>query len=316
MLIQILELPLKIARKFRSDRLLRHASALAFSSLLALAPMMAIGFAMLSLFSGFQQISQGFEDFIFRFLVPTAGNDVRNYVEQFAGQAGKLTVIGLSLFLFTALLLLNTIEESFNDIWGVGKGRTLGHRLTVYWALVSLGPLLMGGSLTISTYLLSDSFLTAGALGNHAQMFGIALLPFIFEMMAFTLLYLVMPNVRVGLVHALVGAFVATILFESTKRLFSLYIVHFDSYEIVYGALSTLPIFLIWIYLSWVMALIGAEVVAVLQQEKIFGDDEDEQESQNNVDDQQTSVQDSDENTADAVSKFENSAVKDAPLDQ
>jgi membrane protein len=284
MLLQILELPLKIAKKFRSDRLLRHASALAFSSLLALAPMMAIGFAMLSMFSGFQQIAQGFEDFIFRFLVPTAGNDVRNYIEQFAGQAGKLTIIGLSLFLFTALLLLNTIEESFNDIWGVGQGRTLGQRLTVYWALVTLGPLLMGGSLTISTYLLSDSFFQAGALTGKAQIFGIALLPFIFQLLAFTLLYLVMPNVRVRFVDALSGAIVATLLFEATKRLFSLYIVHFDSYEVVYGALSTLPIFLIWIYLSWVVALIGAEVVSVLQQEKIFDEEEEETKGENSDD--------------------------------
>ncbi len=260
------EIPLKVIRKFRTDRLLRHASALSFSSLLALAPMMAIGFAMLSVFSGFEQFGSDLEDFIYRFLVPSAGAEVREYITQFAGQAGKLTVIGLLFFLLTALLLLNTIEDSFNDIWGVGRGRTFAQRITVYWALVTLGPLLMGGSLTISTYVLSSSILQGSGLGGQVQSFGLVALPFLFQLLAFALLYLVMPNAKVSLLHGLAGALVATILFEATKRLFGAYIVNFDSYEVVYGALSTLPIFLIWVYLSWVVALIGAEVVSVLQQ--------------------------------------------------
>lgn len=260
------EFPLTVLRKFRTDRLLRHASALSFSSLLALAPMMAIGFALLSVFSGLEQMGDQLEEFIFQFLVPTAGSDVREYISAFAGQAGKLTLIGLGFFLLTALLLLNTIEESFNDIWGVGRGRTFGQRLTVYWALVTLGPLLMGASLTISTYLLSFTLLQNSGFGGQVQNAGLTILPFVFQLMAFTLLYLVMPNVRVSLWHGLAGALVATILFETTKRLFGFYILHFNSYEVIYGALSTLPIFLIWIYLSWAVALIGAEVVSVLQQ--------------------------------------------------
>lgn len=228
--------------------------------------MVAIGFAMLSLFSGFEQFGVALEDFIYRFLVPSTGAEVREYIDAFAGQAGKLTVVGLVFFLLTALLLLNTIEESFNDIWGVSRGRTWAQRLTVYWALVTLGPLLTGASLTISTYLLSSAILQANGFGVQVQSVGLAILPFVFQLLAFALLYLVMPNVRVSLWHGLAGAFLATTLFECTKRLFGAYIVNFNSYEVVYGALSTLPIFLIWVYLSWVVALIGAEVVSVLQQ--------------------------------------------------
>lgn len=258
---------LEVVRKFKHDRLTRHASALSFSSLLALAPMMALAFSMLSLFSSFEEIRTVLENFIFQFLVPTAGEDVRNYIEQFAGQAGKLTFIGLIFFFLTALLLLFTIEESFNDIWGVKKGRSLGARLTVYWALISLGPLLMGAGLSTSVYLLSmathggDSTLNSGF-----TLFGVGFLPFAFEMLAFLLLYLVMPNVRVSLIHGLFGALVATVLFELTKKLFGLYILNFNNYEVIYGALSTLPVLLIWIYLSWVVALTGAECVSVLQQ--------------------------------------------------
>lgn len=229
-----------------------------------------MAFAMLSLFSSFEQLSVSLQDFIYSFLVPTASAELQIYMEQFAGQAGQLTVVGLVFFLLTALLLLFSIEESFNDIWRIKRGRSMTARITVYWALVTLGPLLMGASLTISTWLLSLT-VTAGAdFAGQVQSAGVVLLPLLFEVLAFLLLYLVMPNVRVIFVHALVGALVAALLFELTKRGFALYIVNFNSYKIVYGALSTLPIFLIWIYLSWVVALIGAELVAVLQQRKMF----------------------------------------------
>ena len=269
-LLQLFDLPIAVAKRFRSDRLTRHAAALSFSSLLALAPMLAIAFSILSVFAPLEQAGGSLQDFIYQYLVPAAGEEVRAYMEQFASQAGKLTIIGGILFLLTALLLLFNIEESFNDIWGVGKGRSITARLTVYWALVSLGPLLMGASLAISTYLLSLTVAAGAEFGGQVQSIGVVLLPFLFEMLAFMLLYLVMPNVRVSLIHALVGAFVASILFEFTKRLFGLYVVNFNSYEVIYGVLSTLPILLIWIYLSWVVALLGAEVVAVLQQKKMF----------------------------------------------
>jgi membrane protein len=264
-LSEIFELPIAVLTRFRSDRLPRHASALAFSSLLALAPMMAIALSMLSLFSSFEDMGASVENFIYQFLVPTAGDDIKIYIDQFASRAGKLTAVGGGAFLLTALLLLSNIESSFNDIWGVEEGRSLGQKLTVYWALVTLGPLLMGASLTMSTY-----FLSLSALTGQAATIGTFLIPVLLEAMAFLLLYLVMPNVRVSLMHGLVGAFVASFLFELTKRGFATYVGNFANYEVVYGALAALPIFLIWVYLSWVVALIGAEVVAVLQQRKLL----------------------------------------------
>ena len=269
-LIQLFAVPIAVARRFKSDRVTRHAAALSFSSLLALAPMVAIAFSMLSLFSSFEDLGSSFESFIYQFLLPATGDDLSQYIQQFKGQAGKLTIFGLGAFLLTALLLLANIEQSFNDIWGASKGRGMASRLTVYWALVSLGPLLMGASLTISTYLLSMTVLAGEEFSGHLRSVGVLVLPIVLETLAFLLLYLVMPNVRVSVVHALMGAFVAAVLFECTKRGFALYILNFSNYEVVYGALSTLPIFLIWIYLSWVVALIGAEVVAVLQQKHLL----------------------------------------------
>ena len=143
-LLQLFEVPLAVVRRFKSDRVTRHAAALSFSSLLALAPMVAIAFAMLSLFAPLEELGGSFEDFIYQFLLPATGDDLSHYVQQFAGQAGKLSVFGFGAFFLTALLLLANIEQSFNDIWGVTKGRSMGSRLTVYWSLVSLGPILMG----------------------------------------------------------------------------------------------------------------------------------------------------------------------------
>jgi len=262
-LTQLFDIPIAVIQRFRSDRLPRHAASLAFSSLLALAPMMAIALAVLSLFG---DMGKSVEDFIYKFLVPATGDEVKIYLDQFASRAAvKLSAVGAGAFLVTALLLLSSIESSFNDIWRVKEGRTLSAKLTVYWSLVTLGPLLMGASLTMSAYVMSLSVFT----GQVASI-GEVLVPILLTASAFLLLYLVMPNVRVSLMHGLVGALVASLLFEGTKRGFQAYLQNFADYEVVYGALAALPIFLIWIYLSWVVALIGAEVVAVLQQKKLL----------------------------------------------
>lgn len=261
-LTQLFDIPIAVIQRFRSDRLPRHAASLAFSSLLALAPMMAIALAALSLFGDMAVLV---ENFIYQFLVPETGDDVKQYIDQFATGAGKLTVVGGAAFLLSALLLLSNIESSFNDIWRVEEGRTLSAKLTVYWSLVTLGPLLLGASLTMSAYVMSLSVFT-----GHVASVGSVLVPILLMALAFLLLYLVMPNVRVSLMHGVIGALVASLLFEATKRGFQAYLKNFADYEVVYGALAALPIFLIWIYLSWVVALIGAEVVAVLQQKKLL----------------------------------------------
>ncbi|MFQ3226725.1 MAG: membrane protein [Porticoccaceae bacterium] len=263
-LTQLFEVPIAVIQRFRSDRLPRHAASLAFSSLLALAPMMAIALAVLS---SFDEMGSLVEDFIYQFLVPTSGIDIKLYIDEFASRAGQLTAIGTGAFFLTALLLLSNIETSFNDIWGVEDGRSLSAKLTVYWSLVTLGPFLMGASLTMSAYVTSLSMFT-----GQVATIGEVIVPIVLMMLAFLLLYLVMPNVQVSLMHGLVGAAVASVLFEITKRGFQAYLKNFGDYEVVYGALATLPIFLIWIYLSWVVALIGAEVVAVLQQKKLLED--------------------------------------------
>lgn len=253
-----------VGRRYVGDRCTRHAAGLSYTTLLALVPLTAVIFSSLSMFPVFESWSKDLEDFIYRNFVPTAGDVVQQYLQQFSEQAGKLTAVGLIFIVVTALMLLVTIEESFNDIWQLERGRPMGQRILSYWAMLTLGPLLLGASLSLTSYLVSLAGQTGEVVIGPFKHFVLAWLPVVLEALAFTLLYLIMPHCTVRLRHALIGGIVAAILFEITKSAFTWFIVNVASYEIVYGTLATIPIFLIWIYLSWLVVLIGAVVVALL----------------------------------------------------
>ncbi len=256
--------PAQVLARFYSDHGLRHSAALAFSSLLALAPMLAIVFSVLSLFSAFDELGNNVEHFVFQWLVPSATDDIQYYLEQFATRAGKMTVISVFAFFVTTLILLNNIENSLNEIWRSSNKRPIVQRLLIYWAMVTLGPILMGASLSLSTYLLSSEMLNDFNEPLVLGALSLEILPFTFEMIAFFLLYTIMPNTSIKWRYSLVGAIVAAILFELSKWGFSLFIKNFSNYELIYGAFASLPIFLIWIYVSWIVTFLGAEVVAIL----------------------------------------------------
>ena len=254
----------QIGLHFRQERCLRVASALSFTTLLALVPLVTVIFSMLSLFPVFEQWSGALESFLFQNFVPAAGETVKEYLRQFSDKAGRLTAVGLVVLLISALLLLSTIEDAFNDIWRVSRGRVLFHRLLVYWAVISLGPLLMVVSLSMSSTLLSMTVLQGQSIIASATGFVLRYLPVLFEFGGYVLFYKAIPNTEVRLRHAVLGALLATLLFELAKYGFALYILNFRSYQLIYGALATIPIFFVWVYLSWVVMLIGAVVAAVL----------------------------------------------------
>lgn len=254
-----------VLKRFERDRCFRVASALAFTTLLALVPLVTVIFSMLSLFPVFEQWSGELEAFLFKNFVPTAGEAVRSYVLEFSNQAGRMTAVGLIFLLVSTLLLLATIEDAFNDIWRVERGRMLFQRLLVYWAVVTLGPLLTAVSLSMSSALLSTNVFTDQSLIAGMTQAVLRYLPLLFELVAYILFFKAIPNTEVKFWHALIGGIVATILFETAKLGFAFYILNFKSYQLIYGALATIPIFFIWVYLSWVVMLIGAVVAAELK---------------------------------------------------
>lgn len=262
--IQTTRFARRVAQRFTDDRCTRAAESLSFSTLFAVVPLMAVGLATLSIFPTFQRLREAIKDFIYGNFVPAAGDVVESYIDQFIANAGQLTIWGLLFVLATAFLMMLTIERVLNDIWRVRETRKRLTRLASYWGLLTLGPLLIAISLSMTTQLAAlPLFARTAALGGlHGALFG--LLPLLFEVAAFTMLYTVVPNATVRLRHAIVGALLAAVLFELSKRGFGVYVSRFSSYRLVYGAVAALPVFLLWIYLSWLVVLLGAVVTATL----------------------------------------------------
>lgn len=251
-------------RRFSQDQCFYTAAGLSFYTLLALVPLMAVVFSIITAFPIFDQWVQQIQDFIFENFVPTAGEVIQDYVNNFVNQASRLTVAGSVFLIVSALLLMNNIERAFNNIWRINKPRGPVSRFLIYWTALTVGPLLIGASLAMTSYLLSLPFISDAAdqLGFRTRMLG--MLPFLVAMVAFSLGYMAIPNRVVSWRHALIGGLLAAVLFEVAKRSFGAYVTNFPAYEQIYGAFATVPMFLIWIYLSWLVILLGATVTAAM----------------------------------------------------
>ncbi len=249
--------------RFASDKCPRAAAALSYSSLLAIVPLMAIGLGLLSAFPAFESLRDDLQAAVFANLLPDAGIEIDVHVAAFVDNARGMTGIGVLALAATAILLLSTITSAFNAIWRVADPRSLVARLMVYWAVLTLGPLMLGASLSLSSY--GFAVVQWSGMDGYSSTFGLTrALPFLLAAAGFTVLYTVVPARVVGIRHAAAGAVVAALLFELLKRAFGLYLLSFPSYQAVYGALAAVPIFLVWMYLSWAVVLFGAEIAAAL----------------------------------------------------
>lgn len=258
----LLEFCLALARRFRDDRGIQTAGSLTFTTLLALVPLVTVAVALSTAFPVFNEAMDALRGYVSGQLLPEGGAKVTQQFTAFAAKAGRLTAIGIAFLAITALMLILTVDEVLNRIFRVQRRRLLAQRLLVYWAVLSLGPLLIGASLSMTSFLVGSSlgFLDLGWLTRGV----LALMPFLFTCAALAMLYLVVPYRRIDPRHALIGAVVAGLLFEAAKRAFALYIANFPTYTLIYGAFAAVPIFLLWLYLSWVVVLFGATLTAML----------------------------------------------------
>lgn len=254
---------LHLIRRFNQDRCLQIASSLTFTTLLALVPLATIVLTLISAFPIFSGLGEQIRSFLLANMLPeAAGNVVATYVEQFSARAGRLTALGTVVLVVTALMMMFTIERAFNSIWRVLRGRSMAQRILIYWAVLTLGPILIGASLTMTSYLVGVSLgLSRRNVFGEAAVLGIV--PFLLTCTAFTLLYLVVPNRAVRPRHALLGGVVAALAFELMKRGFAVYVAQIPTYTFVYGAFAVVPIFLLWIYFSWVVIVVGALITAL-----------------------------------------------------
>ena len=262
------EISHRVLIRVREARLPSVAAALAFTTLLSLVPLMTVGFAILAVFPAFDAWRDQVESLLYTNLIPATSDVVSSYLQEFSGQAGTLTGLGLSVLVITALLLFSTIEDAFNDIWGVQKGRKFIQRLLLYWAMLTLGPILLVISLALTSYvgtwIIDDLIEKPG----YASLWVLRALPVFLEGLGFLMMYLIIPSREVRFRFALVGALIAVVLFELAKYGFVVFIGNFDTYQVIYGALWTIPVFLVWIYLSWLVTLLGACVSAELGNSK------------------------------------------------
>jgi membrane protein len=240
------------------------AASLTFTTLLSLVPFIAIALSIVAAFPAFAEYSEQIKGFLLNTMVPDAANRaIAVYMQQFADNAVRLTAIGTLFLGVTAIALMLTIDKALNAIWYVPRLRPLLHRVLIYWAVLTIGPLLIGASLSLTSWLIGISMgLTQDIPGVNVIL--LQLVPVMLTSIAFSLSYLIVPNRQVLLPHAIIGGVTAAVGFEIMKRVFGLYISHFPTYQAVYGAFATVPIFLLWVYLSWLMVLLGAVISASL----------------------------------------------------
>ncbi len=253
-----------LGERFREDRLGLTASSLTFTTTMALVPFFTVALAVFTAFPMFGKLQTALQSWLVQSLIPEAiARQVLGYLTQFAGKASRLGIVGVAALFITAFALVLTIDRTLNGIWRVKRPRPLGQRVLIYWAVMTLGPLLLGASLSLSSYLLSASRgLVAAVPGTLKVLFG--LIEFFLLAAAFSALYRFVPNTPVRHSHAWVGGVFAAIGIEAARRVLALYLGQVPTYSLVYGAFATLPILLVWIYIAWLIVLWGAVIAAYL----------------------------------------------------
>jgi membrane protein len=240
------------------------AGSLTFTTVLAIVPLLAVALALFTAFPQFHDFSDALQAFLTNSLMPPViSENVMSYLNDFAKQASRLTAIGGSFLVITVLLLILSVDKALNEIWRVTKPRGIGQRLLVYWALLTLGPLMTGASLWATALLARESF---GVIAQIPELleFTLKVSPFFVSAAGFAALFVIVPNTKVTPRDAMIGGLLVAALLEIMKLGFAYYVSQVSTYTMIYGAFAALPVFLIWVYLSWLSVLFGAIVAANL----------------------------------------------------
>jgi membrane protein len=253
-----------LLRRIQKEQIHVVAGFLAYVSLMSLVPLVVVMFSVMTAFPIFSEVRQIIESFVYSNFVPTASDIVQQYISGFVDNASQMSVVAISFLFMLALLLISAIDKSLNRIWRVKDKRRLVTAFSMYWMVLTLGPVLVGSGIAVSSYLVSlVSFGEYDVIGT-VNIF-VRLLPLVTSIAAFVLLYTLVPNKDVPIKFALLGAVLAAFLFEFAKKAFVIYVTELPSYQAIYGALAIIPILFLWIYLSWLIVLVGAAFTVSLQ---------------------------------------------------
>lgn len=251
-----------VVKEFYETSCSTRAAGLAYTTLLSIVPMMSVGLAVISAFPVYKEAGSWLQGFIFKNFVAGSADVIQHQLESFAAQAASLSPTGIFFLFITAVLMIFTMENTFNTIWHVKERRHGVTAFLMYWAVLTLLPILIGVGFAVSSYFFSLPFISKTTVALRRPL--LKMLPYVLTWGAFSFLYVALPNRKIYLRHAAVGALIATLFFELAKYGFGLYILYFPTYELIYGALATIPVFLVWVYVSWTIILFGAVIAHVL----------------------------------------------------
>ena len=252
-----------LAKRFLADNLFQAAAALSYTTVFALVPLAMVVFGVLSAFPVFNEWKDQLSGYIFANFVPTAASSLEQYIDRFAENVGQLTIAGVIALVVSLLVTLTSVETTFNHIWRVSSSRPKLSRFLVYWTVLTLGALMATASLALSARFF-ELPLFATAEGQVLQAMALNITPVFIEFLTITAIYRVVPHRTISLRYAVAGALLATALLELVRWGLGIYLSSFDGYQKIYGALASLPIFLLWIYLGWVSILLGASFASSL----------------------------------------------------
>jgi len=258
-----------LQKSFAADNCQNTAAALTYQTLFALVPLLAIAFVIFESFSAFEGLSRQFEEFIFSNIVPENAGVVQEYLVSFSSQARNLSIPSVVMVIGTSFLMLFTIESTFNEIWQVREPRHGVQRFLMYWAVMTLSAPIIVASIFTTTYIESLPYISDVSESTRSLHF----VPILLGTGFLTLVYVVVPNCYVRVSHAASGAAFTAVAFEISKVLFT-EIMAKSNLEAIYGTFAAVPLFLIWLYISWTLVLLGAEVVKSLGVYR-FEEDED-----------------------------------------
>jgi len=240
------------------------AGFLSYVTLMSLVPLIVVTLSVMTAFPIFSNVREVIENFVYHNFIPASGDVVKEYVTVFVDKASKMSAVAISLLFVLALSLISAIDKSLNKIWQVKEKRKAITSLSMYWMVLTLGPVLVGSSIAVSSYLVSLVSASQSEVLSPISLF-LHWLPMLSSIAAFIILYMFVPNKVVPFKFALVGAVLSAVLFEIAKKGFVLYISQIPTYQAIYGALATVPILFLWVYLSWLVVLFGAVFTASLQ---------------------------------------------------
>jgi len=244
-------------KNFQKERIHVTAGYLSYVTLMSLVPLMVVMLSVMTAFPIFAEIRELIENFIYQNFVPASGDVVQEHITGFVSNATKMSAIAITALFILAMLLISAIDQCLNKLWRVNEKRRIITSFSMYWMVLSLGPVLVGSSLVMTSYILS-----LVSIGDYDLLglsnIAVQALPLVASIAAFFILYMVVPNKVVPAQFALAGATLAAVLFEIAKKTFAVYVTQLPSYEAIYGALSSIPILFLWVYLSWLVVLVGA----------------------------------------------------------